>query len=297
MGCNTCIMSPLRDMPRTTLMGEVSVPAPNRHFRRTPDEWIFYFVRDGHMKLEEEGKIYDLMAGDVLFLSPGKCHDGLAVNDRVGYYYIHFRWDSLQEVEMQEDEYQNAKMEVWEKTILSVEGDSGHDVLLLPKIIHLPPFLQRELTEDVAQLISASQRVSVHQHSMCCCRFLALLLKMSQTETERLLPDAPSSFSYTVPIMAYLKKNYGEKITGEMLEKHFHHNFDYMNRKFKENTGYTIFQYLERFRIGESRKLLESKRFTIAEIAGMLGYCNAFYFTKVFRKYENMTPSEYRKRH
>lgn len=68
-----------------------------------------------------------------------------------------------------------------------------------------------------------------------------------------------------LPLLSYLKSNYKTKITSVLLEKQFHHNFDYMNRKFKEVTGETIFAFLEKYRIEQAKILLSMQ--TV--------YCNA----------------------
>jgi len=38
---------------------------------------------------------------------------------------------------------------------------------------------------------------------------------------------------------------------------------------------------------------LQSRQFTISEIAETLGFCNPFYFSRVFKKHEKITPKEY----
>ena len=105
-------------------------------------------------------------------------------------------------------------------------------------------------------------------------------------------PNNIGTFS-ALPLLSYLKSNYKTKITSVLLEKQFHHNFDYMNRKFKEVTGETIFAFLEKYRIEQAKILLSSKQFTVTQIADQLGFCNGFYFSKVFKKNEGISPREY----
>ena len=50
-------------------------------------------------------------------------------------------------------------------------------------------------------------------------------------------------------MLNYLNREYAGDITGQLLEKEFGGNFDYMNRTFKKVTGQTIFRYLNRVRI------------------------------------------------
>lgn len=63
----TYFITNLQSLPHVTLSGSVSVPAPNKHFRRTPSDWILYFITNGSMLLQEEDTIYHLSAGQTLY--------------------------------------------------------------------------------------------------------------------------------------------------------------------------------------------------------------------------------------
>lgn len=66
-------------------------------------------------------------------------------------------------------------------------------------------------------------------------------------------------------------------------------------RCFKRALNITPFEYLMKYRIMESTKRMH-KRSTesISEIAGSVGFNNTSYFNKIFKKYMNCTPSEYK---
>lgn len=289
------IISPLQEYPQTSLMGEVSIPAPNKHFKRTPHDWILYVILEGTMNMQEDNRQYLLSAGDILILSPQKCHWGIPVNDSIHYFYVHFHWDTLKDILLTPEEYQKQKIEIQEQILHSLEGQGVRDYLLLPKFLHPSRAVFKEIKEDVLHLLQYNKQALPHQQAQNNCLLFLLLLKLSRTELEQQLPKAPCMFSYTLPVIRYLKEHLGEKITSGDLEKEFHHNFDYMNRKFKESMGTTIFSFLEKCRIEESKKMLESGGFSITEIAETLGFCNAFYFAKVFKKHEHMSPREYRR--
>ena len=53
---------------------------------------------------------------------------------------------------------------------------------------------------------------------------------------------------------------------------------------------------LMRLRLDEAKRLMSSTDLTFAEISDRLGYCNAAYFTNIFRDSEGATPREWRKR-
>ena len=64
----TYFITNLQSLPHVTLSGSVSVPAPNKHFRRTPSDWILYFITNGSMLLQEEDTIYHLSAGPCYYV-------------------------------------------------------------------------------------------------------------------------------------------------------------------------------------------------------------------------------------
>lgn len=66
-------------------------------------------------------------------------------------------------------------------------------------------------------------------------------------------------------------------------------------RNFKEYTGYTPTQYLLSLRISNAQSLLESTNYTVSEISGIVGYDNPFYFSRIFKKHNGMSPAEFRK--
>lgn len=91
----------------------------------------------------------------------------------------------------------------------------------------------------------------------------------------------------------YLRQNSQKTIRSDDLEKAFHHNFDYMNRIFKADFGMTIFQYLEDYRIAEAKKMLQTHAFSVSQIAETLGFCNSYYFSRVFKKKTGVAPSHW----
>jgi transcriptional regulator GlxA family with amidase domain len=66
---------------------------------------------------------------------------------------------------------------------------------------------------------------------------------------------------------------------------------------FKQNTGLTPNDYLQRLRIAKARELLTTTSQSVTEIAFAAGFASSQYFSRVFRKYTGQMPSEYRRRH
>ncbi len=66
-------------------------------------------------------------------------------------------------------------------------------------------------------------------------------------------------------------------------------------RNFKKYTGTTPMQYIVSIRITNAQMLLETTQYSIAEIAGIVGYDNPLYFSRLFHKQKGFSPSQYRK--
>jgi transcriptional regulator GlxA family with amidase domain len=67
-----------------------------------------------------------------------------------------------------------------------------------------------------------------------------------------------------------------------------------LNRRFKRATGQTPQGYLQNLRLAAARELLRHSNLTIGEIAWQVGLQDTSYFSQLFRRYSNMTPSRYR---
>ncbi|AZB40971.1 AraC family transcriptional regulator [Bacillus sp. FJAT-42376] len=69
----------------------------------------------------------------------------------------------------------------------------------------------------------------------------------------------------------------------------------HFTRMFKKNTGLTPIQYLTNIRVAKAVELLTHTKYTIEEIAGLVGYTNANYLNKVCRKVTGKSPGQIRK--
>jgi len=84
-----------------------------------------------------------------------------------------------------------------------------------------------------------------------------------------------------------------EDLSRQDIEAAVHLNGDYLNRIFKKATGYSLVQYIQYYRILVSKRLLAEKTCTITEAGTKVGFDTPSYFTKVFKKWTDMTPYEY----
>lgn len=93
----------------------------------------------------------------------------------------------------------------------------------------------------------------------------------------------------------YISKNYDKIQSVEDLAETFYISKSYLCRIFKEVINFTISEYINLHRIDSARQYLMEDKYSITEIANLLGYSSLAYFEKVFKKEMSVTPFQYRK--
>lgn len=96
--------------------------------------------------------------------------------------------------------------------------------------------------------------------------------------------------------VAYIQQNLSEKIGLDDLAKLTRTSRAYLSRKFKEEVGMGISQYINRQKIIEAKRFLRFTDKSLAEISGYFDFSSQSYFQKLFKEQTGMTPSEYRAR-
>ena len=92
----------------------------------------------------------------------------------------------------------------------------------------------------------------------------------------------------------YIENHYTEDIALQDVAKTLNYSDAYFCKVFKQcfDKGFVFF--FTEFRINRAKELLADVAINIKEISSMVGYRDSNYFTKVFKRTEGMTPSEYR---
>ena len=96
-------------------------------------------------------------------------------------------------------------------------------------------------------------------------------------------------------ITRYLQEHLAEEISLAVLAEQFHLNPQYISQLFRNEIGVGFLSYLTGIRMEKAKKLLLSTSLSIAEVAEQSGYGDYRVFTKVFKKSEGITPSQYRR--
>ena len=96
-------------------------------------------------------------------------------------------------------------------------------------------------------------------------------------------------------IKAYIQDSYGDPdFNVSSVADKFNFSPDYIGKLFSQYSGCTMSAYISAIRLNKAIELLRDTEISINDIASIVGYASPNYFAKVFKKSQNLTPSEYR---
>lgn len=84
-----------------------------------------------------------------------------------------------------------------------------------------------------------------------------------------------------------------ETINLEQISFTLGYSKSHIKSSFKKATGYSIIQYFIKLKIDKAQKLLSQQKYSISQIADILGYASIHYFSRQFKASTGMSPSEY----
>ena len=95
-------------------------------------------------------------------------------------------------------------------------------------------------------------------------------------------------------IMEILKNNIYQNINLDFVAKEVHYSKTYINDIFKTNLGVSIMHYYSSLKFNEAKKMLDSEC-SIKNISDKLSFSNPNYFTKAFKNFLGLTPTQYKR--
>jgi len=148
----------------------------------------------------------------------------------------------------------------------------------------------------------------ISTHILLDQEFISELDTLAEWSLSDFMQYARSIFDYVVSILNGV--NDGENVivsAKQYIAEHFREDIDrndvasvifitpnYLSKKFRDETGMNLREYINQLRIDEAKRLLLSTNMTISEISNEIGYDNSSYFSTVFRKICGVSPVQWR---
>lgn len=157
--------------------------------------------------------------------------------------------------------------------------------------------LQAGLTPVVIDTISQDYAIQM-QRAPTVHELYSLLKKMVIHFCNIIQQRQYSEYSlYTKRVTQYIEMNLEKTLSASQLSDIAGISSDYLIRRFKQETGMTIKQYVAKRRCEVAAGLLADSKFSIQEIAAHVGYEDRTYFARVFREWSGASPQKYRARY
>ena len=143
-----------------------------------------------------------------------------------------------------------------------------------------------ELHLDLEMILG--QGVSIAEMIRCLKKYCDQLLLYVST----LRRNQAKGILYEIEL--YLHKNFHHSLTITEISKKYYLHPNYLGQLFSKTYGMTLTQYLHKVRVQEAKRLLKETDMALSDIAYQIGYSNYSRFIKMFERYENIKPLDYR---
>ena len=232
--------------------------------------YLFFTVLEGKGTVEYENKNHHIESGDCVFID---CHKPFS-HETSSTHLWSLQWCHF---------FGSAMSLIYEKYL-----ERGGLAVFKPKEVQ--PFI--ELLNTIYTTASSNDYIRDMRLNEELSTLLALLMAESwhkKDETRK-----AQSKQSVMPVKEYLDQHYSEKITLDDLASRFFISKNYLTRVFKEQFGMSVKDYLQVVRITHAKQLLRTTDKTAEDIGFECGFGALYYFSRVFKDIEGISPTGYR---
>lgn len=237
------------------------------------DYHLVHYVVSGRGRFRCMGRDYELGPGELFFIFPGEL--------------VYYESDAD---------------DPWRYRWIGFRGDDADRLLALLGLSPHRPTLRVEKRRQSAASFHAVERTLLQGDPGCDLRaegYMRLLLgdwtRSCVSVPARMQAEHPAQH-HVEQAIRWLNLQYSKPISIEEMAHTFGYHRTYLSKIFKQFTGLPPMGYLLKVRMDRAKQLLQEP-FTIEQVASSVGYPDALYFSKQFKKWYGCTPSEFRSQH
>lgn len=253
------------------------------------DFWEMVYIDKGEMICTVDKNRFVLKSGEMVFHKPNEFHN-LSGNNAVAPNVSILTFECKSRA-MRYFEGKIFKLDAEEKALLSMLFTEGLSCYRL--IDERNPRLQNLIKlEDSPYGSSQMTKNLLEVFLIRLCRHKDVLTKKMR---QSYFVDG-MDISYPVKeILDYLRQNVYNKISIRDVVRHTGKSESTVKALFARHYRDGIMHYYNSLKIKEARKLIREGNYNIAQISDLLHFDNPQYFSKCFKRFTNMTPSEYKR--
>lgn len=272
--CDRVIYTP-SDFARNNLLylqeaGRLTATNPHSSHRENLDSFLLMTITSGSGYIEYKNKKHALSSGDVAFIDCKHSYTHTTSNDPWSLSWVHFCGNNVQalfnkyisgNIVFTPENAQPLRMIIKEICLLANSNDGLRDIKIHEKLTSL---ISIAIDETVSQPLQDKSSLKWHEPM--------------------------------TKIKNYIDTNYHNSISLDGLTNIFYINKFTLIRLFKEHFGMSPVAYLLQLRITKAKELLRFSDISIDEVGWRTGFPDGNYFSRAFKKIEQISPSDYRKR-
>jgi AraC-like DNA-binding protein len=252
------------------------------------------FFAEGSSVHQYAGKHYPLAPGDVFIIHPNEPH-AYVLSKKVRLFNTLFLPETLTPdlpyLERIEGFFDLVMVEPFFRSEAGLRGKVHLDTPTRLRVQELILEMKRELDRR-APGYEAAARAMLVQLLVQVARFRTLALRDAQTADSE---EASEKRALVRDCINYIEEHYPDEIRLERLADRAYLSPEYFSKVFKRLTSQTPIEFINTVRVDKAKQLLATSSLPVTDIAYRIGFHDANYFSRQFKKSTGVTPGDYRK--
>lgn len=257
-------------------------------------DYVFTYIEAGSGEFIIDGNKYMLYAGDIIIMPPYKTHIIISQGDEpLVQYIMHFDFFAT------EDRIRLPHKSASEgiQYILSEEEKIMQDVILIAEIPEAERSNIRRLFLNMQKEFEEKQRGSSLMLKAGCINLIVLTLRAyaeSSIHKEKFSGQKTKSWIHIENAVRYINEcNMESELSNEAIANAIGVSPNYLTKVFQEYLGMPLHKYILSMKIEKAQKQLLTGEKNITEAAEIAGFSSIHVFSKTFKKFIGVTPSEF----
>lgn len=278
-------------LPVVSMTGRVTEKEGWSHSGRTMPFNLLVVFHAGSCRFKIEGKEYEYKKGDICIVPKDVFYTPNA-KSFCEYTFFHFNGE-LEECYRAPDEIKPFGDIPQGKPLygfIGLEEESDRELLFDYKVSLGNQAQNIELL--IRKCVNTRLNYESKQQLLLAIQFSEIMFHISQAFCEKFRANDNIPLQIN-KILTYIRENYTSPITLDDICKQMNMSKQYCMRIFKQHLGTTINDYILDLRMRHAAYLLSSTYMNVSQTADYLGFSGTSYFSRVFKKYYGIAPSDY----
>jgi AraC-like DNA-binding protein/mannose-6-phosphate isomerase-like protein (cupin superfamily) len=261
-----------------------------RHLKDGGTKWHYHkeleilVIEEGLLEIQIEDDIYNVREGDVVIIGAKQLHRD-RVFEKHGLSYIVFQFDI-------EPYLENSTLPYYRAV-----SDPGFALHKLNYIFQENEAVRSHVRGSVRDILREVREKQTGYEIAVSMQIKSIILALLRHDNRRLLQMKEyGELLRLKPVLDYVEAHLEDKIQVEDVSKIANVSYYYFVKYFKKVMGMSFLEYVNYKKIKKAERILLTQDVSVSQAADSIGMPNMAHFYKVFRKYNNCSPNEYRKK-